>query len=428
MGHAPHPDPPGTMKLATLSLAAAALVPATHASDVLEVDAAGGAPFSTIQSAVAAAAPGDVVLVRAGAYSGDVTVTSGLTILGEGGVELSGHVTVQGLPASQFVLLSNVDLRPPRPAMGLPDNPGAVQIFDCDGRVRLQDCAIEGAPEQGDSLSTGTYRPGGPGLEIDRALDVAAHDCTLSGGNGGSGAVVVSGNGGDAVRARRTDDLALVRCVLRGGNAGFSDDGGDGGDAARIVGSTRLRVGYSAFFGGRGGDRSVFGFFAGDGGDGLRIVGLQTVTDFEGIYAGGPAGHDPAGTSGDDGAPIRGGQVQSLDGHPSALAAPTAIRTGEAWTLGVFALEGDPVRVLRAGGPGFAFRPRFKQPLLLERPAPRRFAPDGVVPAGGMLHLPYAGASLSAGDQAAVLWFQGEVRAGGRLTSPRAVVLLDSAF
>ena len=107
-------------------------------ADVLVVDSSGGPgwDFTDLPPAVAAAAEGDIVLVREGTYQG-FTLDKGLTITAEEGdvVELVGSIVVEGLPSGSTATL--VGLRPiPQPG--------------CSGSMR---CGSSCAPMRAPCLS-----------------------------------------------------------------------------------------------------------------------------------------------------------------------------------------------------------------------------------------------------------------------------------
>ncbi|MEL6713921.1 MAG: hypothetical protein AAFP86_09115 [Planctomycetota bacterium] len=98
------------------------------------VDAANGpgADFTEVQPAIDASAPGDVVLVRAGRYepwsSTDVQLSKGITLRGEGQIELPG-ISIQAVPADECARVLDFDYW-----RGVP----RLEILGCLGTVHLQ--------------------------------------------------------------------------------------------------------------------------------------------------------------------------------------------------------------------------------------------------------------------------------------------------
>jgi len=74
------------------------------------VDSSGGGQFTDIPPAIAAAQPGDVLLVMQGVYSG-FTLDKGLAIIGYGTVTIAGDATVAGVQAGQTAALVALEIR-----------------------------------------------------------------------------------------------------------------------------------------------------------------------------------------------------------------------------------------------------------------------------------------------------------------------------
>jgi len=111
-------------KLLVLATFALACSPAL--ANTLVVDAAGGpgSQFNDIATAIAASSSGDVILVRAGAYS-PFTVDRGIVIVGSTGVLVTGGVSVTGIVAAERAATVDVDV-------------GALTVTHCRGPVILQ--------------------------------------------------------------------------------------------------------------------------------------------------------------------------------------------------------------------------------------------------------------------------------------------------
>ncbi|MBK8976814.1 MAG: hypothetical protein IPM29_12925 [Planctomycetes bacterium] len=111
-----------------------ALTGALAAQTTWIVDAGGGGSFVDLPPAVAAAQPGDLILVRAGVYS-PVTVSKGLRIVGDPGATLwslsSPLVVVDRLPAGETFVLQGIDAT-------TSGGPGGVRVLDCAGHVHLE--------------------------------------------------------------------------------------------------------------------------------------------------------------------------------------------------------------------------------------------------------------------------------------------------
>ncbi|MEM7203708.1 MAG: hypothetical protein AAF628_25820 [Planctomycetota bacterium] len=118
-------------------LVTAALAAPAVAQPVLRVGP--GEPFSTIQAALAAAAPDSVILVARAAYSGALTIDRPVRLVAEPGTTVDRlRVTVEGLAPSDFVLLRGFTST--YPAYQPP-----VEALDIDGgTVHVEDCTYTG--------------------------------------------------------------------------------------------------------------------------------------------------------------------------------------------------------------------------------------------------------------------------------------------
>lgn len=198
-----------------------------------EVDDDGGhGVFTSLQAAIDAAAPGDVVLVHPGTYGG-FDLAKPLSILGVEDPDLfeqtrvNGHVTVSGIPAGATATLSSLIVA------------GMVSLTDNAGPIVL------------DRLWSGTLR-------FARCDDVRAHRLwTLFGGS-----------------HRISDSIVeIVESELlgEGGDDCSCCNGGDGHAGAIVDGSSLVHLARTTVAGGAGGDVGCSAFAGGDGGAGLVI-------------------------------------------------------------------------------------------------------------------------------------------------------------
>ncbi len=122
-----------------------------------------GVDFVDIPPAVAAAAPGDLIVVRAGTYSG-FTVREGIRILGEGAI--CGSVEVRSIPVSEQCSLTGLTIDGDSQS-------GSFTVADCVGPVLIQDVRL-----------TVDWPPSGlpfQGLRVLRSASVGLTNCDATG-------------------------------------------------------------------------------------------------------------------------------------------------------------------------------------------------------------------------------------------------------
>lgn len=228
----------------TLALAASAARASTWI-----VDAAGGpgADFTDLPPAIAAATPGDVLIVRAGGYSSFV-LDKGLAIVADPGADVLGGITV--LDVTTFrALLANLAC-------------DALVIADCPRVVIAQGLTVRGSAS------------GAPAhvVEVSNALDVRFQRLTVPGGFTGPTALV----GQDALFVTNAR-VELVRSNLRGRDGRDTTNSPTrphGGHAVSIGAGADVHVALSTLRGGDGGDNPwtfLFPTYSGDGGDAVRL-------------------------------------------------------------------------------------------------------------------------------------------------------------
>jgi hypothetical protein len=126
---------------------ALSLAPATAQQTLL---VGPGQTFTAIQPAIAAAAPGDTVLVLAGTYSGPLDIDKGIQLIGQGadisgptGLFSPGFATVHDLPANQRFTMAGF-----RAVQGSSQPTGlegiGIVVQNCAGFVALRDLSSSG--------------------------------------------------------------------------------------------------------------------------------------------------------------------------------------------------------------------------------------------------------------------------------------------
>ena len=408
--------------LAVLATAAAA------AGQVHVVDDDGGADFTTLEAAVAAAADGDLVLVKSGSYDGFTIDGKELVVTADQGelVGIEGTVTVQNLAADQCVELRGLVVFGTLAFFGVEE---ALTLQDNAGRVWVEDCTAQSAG----LMVSGKV----PTVSVTACASVAFARCTLLGWNG-SGAE----DGGDALCA--TDSQVWIYdSTLTGGQSGSIQI--IPGIAAKTGGSgLRLTDGFAFasgtdFAGGPGGPgSSLFGQCSdgGNGGDGATLEGPAPElhhldSTFTAGAPGQPGSGDPpcsAGLPGQDLVPGL-GSVTAFAGEARPYSITSPVREATDAALHFEGQDGDFVFLDISFGQGDLYFPQFTGVLLLEVPVLTLFL--GNVGASGALDLSLTVGTLAPGKQVFTAYTQFIVVDAAlvlRVGSPSSLTILDSGF
>src|SRR5690349_4869715 len=242
---------------------------ATAIADVIVVDANGGGQYTSIQTAIAAAQDGDILIVHTGTYPAFTVDNRDLWIVSGNGavVNVNGTVRVRNLAASKACLLSGLQLTGVNTSTY--DGTPALKIESNAGNLRIEKCTMRGS----DAYPYDDNLTGGVGTVVTGSLRVALSNCSSTGGKGSSWTYLINGGrGGDAITTQGSI-VALYDSILTGGDGGIAnyvipgDSGGDGGDGCRVYDYGILASG-SQIRGGRGGNEWTV---PGDGGNGLYV-------------------------------------------------------------------------------------------------------------------------------------------------------------
>ncbi len=233
--------------LNVIALLALLAAPATPQS-LLTVDDSGGADFTTIADALAAAAPGDRILVLEGDYAA-FTLDKQVVLVGEGAGPIPrvtgmvlvttpagatvAHLQLQRLHvlgAAGTLLLDNVTVQDAQQS-GCPTT-----LVEASERVAFQGCDLVGAPGSATCHSEGV---------VVRGSSVLLTDCVVIGGRGANDPLAAQ-DGRPGVLTEDGAVVDVVHCVVRGGDGGKATQpggaGGDGGPALRVSAGTQVRV------------------------------------------------------------------------------------------------------------------------------------------------------------------------------------------
>jgi hypothetical protein len=257
-------------RVLSIVCASACLAIAASGSTTYVVDVNGGAgvDFTDIPPAIAAASPGDVIVVHSGGYSG-FNLDKGLSIVGAPGVTTSS-IQIIGIGSGPRVAISSLhcvglsvisclvpvivddvaaDLAGPMGPFASVDVEtsadvrfrglqvsghffGSNAVRTWQSRVEITSSSLSGQKGWDSPNGFDTAGPGGIGVLCDSGSDVHISLSTMQGGAGGNNQwnldpPAYAGNGGAGIQVASTAKLLLTGIasnLVVGGNAGHSSD------------------------------------------------------------------------------------------------------------------------------------------------------------------------------------------------------------
>lgn len=242
------------MKFAISKVALAlALAPLAHAqATTWVVDDSGGAGvnFTDIGAAIAAASPGDRVLVRDGNYAA-FTLDKGLFVLGTGLVQ-TGDVTVTGVPQGSIAALASLRTR-------------QLTLTSCGGAVLFDSVVATDTPSG--ILNSAQYSL----AMVTSCADVRFQRCELLAP--AMGTANWNGATGLVVQSSRVEVSSSRVQGGRGGNVPSSGcwDGNWGGQGLAVQFGSRVHLARTTVRGGDGTDGTLWCGVGGSGGDGVGV-------------------------------------------------------------------------------------------------------------------------------------------------------------
>lgn len=294
----------------------ATIAPLAAQSVLRTVDDDAPADFATLDDAIAASGPGDVLLVRSGSYEPFTMAGIGVTILAEdnavvtiSGTSTSSTSTIRDVPAGQVALLRGIELTPE-------DTGGTtsastigplLHIANCRGVVQVEDVVADARPttqiffsiRQGEAVLVEASdrvvfvrldADGSPGTTFvgqefaSRALTCVdsstfAHGCSFE-----SSVTFVEGSLGQPGIEVRGGLLVLRDSSVTagpGGSAGATGPPSGGMGGAGILASQFASVWSigSSLSGGAGGGGTLFGGPAGSPGVAFELTGGASLTE-----------------------------------------------------------------------------------------------------------------------------------------------------
>ncbi len=360
-------------KSVLLALAPALLALPATAQTVHVVDDDGGVDFTDIQSAIDAAADGDVILVRSGSYFSANVDAKGVTVVADQGhsVTINGQCSVTNLAPNQAVNFTQLEI------IGAP----AVSLSVNDGPILIEDCFLRG---EGVPIFLSAS-----GAEVFSCADVTFANCFIQ---------ALTPQSSDPGLEAANSNVNVFHCLVTGASGLTQLPGGPG---AQFSGC-ELFAAQSDFVGGQGGDGTPADIFVpcsngGQGGSGLTIsngTGCNALVRLQGVDtiggAGGPA-TDPGCTAGPSGLGLDhiSGNVIFLnttgtDTH--GLTADFPVRAGTPANLQITGQPGELSFVMYSTGTAPTFFPFLNGVSIPDNPLQSVFT--GVIPVSGALSVP----------------------------------------
>lgn len=414
------------------------------AADVLVVDAGGGADFTDLPAAVAAAQSGDVLLVKTGLYQGFTLAGNSLSVVADEGatVQINDSVEVSDVGGLERIVLAGLRVSGRETVSSSVDS-SALRIHNSGGHLRVQGCTLTGGAGQDPACVFGHLpeSDGGAAALLTGSGKIIFTRCQLTGGDGGRQPFSFAcfcnfgGVGGEGLDLHASQ-AALYDCTLLGGTGGEAPlVGGDGGHGVRARLGSALFLGATSATGGRGSTAwDVVAFQDGDGGHGALIesgaVGfLAGATLVGGLFRGGSS----IAGNGQPGNPLENlGTVTSYPIDPPRMQAPHVAREGGPLAFTVSGTPGSSIYVLRSHTPIYALIPN--QTGLLGTPGVSDLAHAilGELPASGSASFLMAVEQLPRGVEHDTIYLQVVAYdpsvAHSVLGTPHALTVLDSGF
>lgn len=404
-----------------------ALAAGARANSVLVVSSQG--PFTSVGPAYAAAADGDVILVKSAGPQGIYPLLAlggakSITIVGErdvtgsppyfhgisiGGVPAGRHVTVRGVASTDLFTTGGTQL----------------SIQNNAGTVVLEDCVVS-------SFLAGT----GVIHQIADSANVTLIRCILSGKNG-SQSLFATIPPTPALNVSQSK-VSFYECFIVGGGAATLSTSVQTPAPAIIASGGFLFASGGSIKGGKGAP-GIDGGTCINGSDGAPAVLLQsgapTLLALGTPLAGGAGGAQPpcATTPPAAGPPaqVDSGSFASYAESHRGLFASSPVRAGQSALLTANGPPGEAAFCFVGAQPNGAFVPQLKGALL---PAfPLQLVALGSIPPSGVLGLsvPLPAGLLPAGLQALDVYVQIHVAGAagtGIVGSPSVLTILDPAF
>ncbi|TAJ24860.1 MAG: hypothetical protein EPO68_00850 [Planctomycetota bacterium] len=387
-----------------------------------------GVDFKSISAAVAAAADGDVLLVKPGTYAEHVAVHGkSIAIASDSGgpVLITGSVKIEALPASASFSMQGMHV------IGSAGK-AALRITDCAGSVLLEGCKVDGGFGGG-----GWDAPAGAAAVITRSDAVTLVGCEARGGHGGhlshTSDPFDSGGAGGAGLSIGESKVTLHACVVLGGPGGGCDPGpcsGGSGAVGCYSSASTVHASASRFFGSPGGSGSgPFGI-----GSPAVPLSVHAASTLELVACLASSDYLP-----DTWSSIKSDASSSVSQFAIApvelaVSAPSQVgvkplREGEAGTLEISGATGALALLLVAPSFAYTSNPSWLGTALIG--APLTVLPLGVLGASASVSIPFTVPDQGAGIEVTLVHLQAatiDAQGALQLGAHRLAALLDASF
>jgi hypothetical protein len=411
----------------------------TAAAGVIVVDPGGGNGAAALQAALAGAADGDIVLVRAGIYTSFASPSyytiagKGLTLTTDAATPpVLGPLEVEQVPAGSTAFVRGLVLGQSAVPTMLGSAAPGLDAHDNAGTVWIEDCTLAGM--DGNGLLFIGNSSGAPGASLSNCAGVVLQRCSLTGGRGANyssvtGIKYYATNAGDALRATGESRVTARECSFQGGVGGSGQtispgiESASGGDGAFLQHAT-IDLADCTLTGGSNGSGNLTTFD--QAGNGLTLE-WATATQRGCSFTG--AALVPAGVPS---LPVWPG-LEFVTDYPSSargFAISSPLQEGQVGSFEVDGEPGDVVTLLLALEAGFAPL-ASKQGVLTLSPLPALLlVPLGPTDGSGQLSGGFTAPPLPAALMGATLPLQIVVQNSGTTTleGSSAFVWLDASL
>jgi len=384
-----------------------------------------------VQTAVDAAASGDVILVQPGSYSRVIVANKGLSILADGAPVplIVGGVEVRDIPAGEVFVLNGFRVS----SKNSENFDIAFVAEDCSGELFVENCTFV-SPSGLAGPDTSKVN-GRTGARLSNVQSSVWNRCTAIGGSGANATFSQVGIGGSGF-SLGSGDHALFDCIAVAGYGGSINDIAPLSGAPGGFGASFSDFGFFSgcdLTGGNGGlgECGLFCGEGGDGGDAIAFGSFQTPGEawtLNNNYVAGLGGSYPiSGDNGEDVNPVGASVHQVLQGSAKHLEISPVVRVFGSGQAKVGGDAGELAYLFYSFD--LAFAPNLGLNAVF-MPAPSfGFIRLGLLPESGEKIVPFTAQPIN-GLDAVSIYLQALLIDGSgiNMSGPSALTIVDSAF